>query len=223
MSKLKHLQAQEPSSIQVFSLSAPFKLIILDEADSMTNAAQAALRRVIETYTSNARFCMICNYVSKIIPALQSRCTKFRFSPLPGKEIENRIKMISTSENVSIDESGIKAMIKIANGDMRRILNIFQGAATAFKEINEDVIYAVTGNPLPSDISKIFDCLLSRDFQIGCQSETSFLNILDIKEIQALRGTSLVDILREIAALCSSVEMPSIMKIFLTGKMAEIE
>ncbi|CAE6449621.1 unnamed protein product, partial [Rhizoctonia solani] len=75
-----------------------FKLIILDEADMMTQAAQAALRRVIEQYTRNVRFCIICNYVNKITPAIQSRCTRFRFSPLPIPEVEKRVNMVIESE-----------------------------------------------------------------------------------------------------------------------------
>ena len=75
-----------------------FKLIILDEADMMTQAAQAALRRVIEHYTRNVRFCIICNYVNKIIPAIQSRCTRFRFSPLPILEVEKRIDSVIPAE-----------------------------------------------------------------------------------------------------------------------------
>ena len=75
-----------------------FKLIILDEADMMTQAAQAALRRVIEQYTKNVRFCIICNYVNKITPAIQSRCTRFRFSPLPIPEVEKRLVGVIDSE-----------------------------------------------------------------------------------------------------------------------------
>jgi replication factor C subunit 3/5 len=75
-----------------------FKLIILDEADMMTQQAQAALRRVIEQYTKNVRFCIICNYVNKIIPAIQSRCTRFRFSPLPIVEVEKRLVGVVANE-----------------------------------------------------------------------------------------------------------------------------
>lgn len=75
-----------------------FKLIVLDEADMMTQAAQSALRRVIEQYTKNVRFCIICNYVNKITPAIQSRCTRFRFSPLPIPEVEKRLVGVMESE-----------------------------------------------------------------------------------------------------------------------------
>jgi replication factor C subunit 3/5 len=82
---------------QMFN-SGIIKLIILDEADSMTQPAQAALRRVIEKYTKNVRFCIICNYVSKIIPAIQSRCTKFRFGPLEREQMSRRLKHVINSE-----------------------------------------------------------------------------------------------------------------------------
>jgi len=78
--------------------SKGFKLIILDEADMMTQQAQAALRRIIEQYTKNVRFCIICNYVNKIIPAIQSRCTRFRFSPLPIDQVEKRLSSVISAE-----------------------------------------------------------------------------------------------------------------------------
>ncbi len=85
--------------------SKGYKLIVLDEADMMTQAAQSALRRVIEQYTKNVRFCIICNYVNKIIPAIQSRCTKFRFSPLPVIEVERRLHRVIESEKYVCDFS----------------------------------------------------------------------------------------------------------------------
>jgi replication factor C subunit 3/5 len=75
-----------------------FKLVVLDEADAMTQAAQAALRRVIEQHTRNVRFCIICNYVGKIAPAVQSRCTRFRFSPLPEAEVSRRVESVIAAE-----------------------------------------------------------------------------------------------------------------------------
>jgi replication factor C subunit 3/5 len=101
-------------------------LIILDETDAMTNAAQAALRRVIEKYAKSVRFCLICNYVSKIIPAIQSRCTKFRFAPLPENEIIGRMEHVIASESITINEEGKKALLRVSEGDMRKVLNVLQ-------------------------------------------------------------------------------------------------
>jgi replication factor C subunit 3/5 len=85
------------SSKSMFA-SEGYKLIILDEADAMTQVAQNALRRVIEKYTKNVRFCIICNYVGKIIPAVQSRCTRFRFAPLKEDQIKTRLDFVAENE-----------------------------------------------------------------------------------------------------------------------------
>lgn len=92
----------------------------------MTSAAQAALRRVIEKYAKSVRFCLICNYVSKIIPAIQSRCTKFRFAPLPENEIFGRMEHVIASEGITISEEGKKALLRVSEGDMRKVLNVLQ-------------------------------------------------------------------------------------------------
>ncbi len=105
-----------------------FKLVILDEADAMTNDAQNALRRVIEKFTENTRFCLICNYLSKIIPALQSRCTRFRFGPLGMKQMVPRIQHVIDEEKVNVTEDGLNALVTLSKGDMRRSINILQVA-----------------------------------------------------------------------------------------------
>lgn len=112
---------------QMFT-NAP-KLIILDEADAMTNAAQMALRRVMEKFTRNARFCLICNYGNKIIAALQSRCTRFRFAPLTTAQATSRTTEIADAEGVEYTADGIEACVSLGHGDMRRCLNILQSTA----------------------------------------------------------------------------------------------
>ncbi|THD24257.1 Replication factor C [Fasciola hepatica] len=103
-----------------------FKLVILDEADSMTKDAQNALRRIIEKFTENTRFCLICNYLSKIIPAIQSRCTKFRFAPVPFALMCKRLEEISALENISLTDDGKKAIYRFTTGDMRKAINLLQ-------------------------------------------------------------------------------------------------
>lgn len=119
--------------------SSGFKLIILDEADNMTQTAQNALRRVIEKYTRNVRFCMICNYASKIIPALQSRCTRFRFAPLKLEQIKSRLDFILEKEQTNVTPDGIEAVLKMSQGDMRRALNILQVRDSEDPGVMDDV------------------------------------------------------------------------------------
>lgn len=95
----------------------------------MTSDAQFALRRVIEKYTKNARFCLICNYVSKIIPALQSRCTRFRFAPLSQQQIQGRLEEVAKLENCHLTSDGLRAILHLSDGDMRRVLNLLQATA----------------------------------------------------------------------------------------------
>lgn len=104
----------------------PFKLIILDEIDAMTEDAQAILRKVIEKYVSNVRFCFICNYLKKINPAIQSRCVIFRFNPIPFENMHDFIINICKKENMKITSNALKLIIKRSSGDMRKLLNILQ-------------------------------------------------------------------------------------------------
>ena len=97
-----------------------FKLIILDEADAMTFDAQAMLRKVIEKYSYCARFCLICNYIKKIMPALQSRCTCYHFTPLPLKCIQNKLIQISENEDINITQYALTIIVNKSKGDLRK-------------------------------------------------------------------------------------------------------
>ena len=103
-----------------------FKLIVLDEADAMTNAAQMALRRIMERYTANARFCVIANYTHKLSPALLSRCTRFRFSPLAERDIRRLVDKVIEKEGVLIEDDAVESLVRLSKGDMRRALNVLQ-------------------------------------------------------------------------------------------------
>jgi len=112
---------------------AAYKLIILDEADAMTSTAQMALRRIMEKYTANTRFCIIANYTHKLSPALLSRCTRFRFSPLKEADIRVLVDKVITEENVHIDAEATDALVKLSKGDMRRALNVLQACHASSK------------------------------------------------------------------------------------------
>ncbi|XP_067911277.1 replication factor C subunit 5 isoform X1 [Heterodontus francisci] len=191
-----------------------FKLVILDEADAMTQDAQNALRRVIEKFTENTRFCLICNYLSKIIPALQSRCTRFRFGPLSPEQMIPRLEFVIQEENVNITPDGLKAIVTLSNGDMRRSLNILQSTNMAYAEVSENAVYTCTGHPLKSDIANILDWMLNKDFT------TAYRHIMELK---TLKGLALHDILTEIHTFVHRVDLPPLVRIHLLIKMADIE
>ncbi|XP_052335188.1 replication factor C subunit 5 [Oncorhynchus keta] len=191
-----------------------FKLVILDEADAMTRDAQNALRRVIEKYTENTRFCLICNYLSKIIPALQSRCTRFRFGPLSQDQMIPRLEFVIQQESIDVTPDGMKAIVTLSSGDMRRSLNILQSTSMAYGKVTEDNVYTCTGHPLRSDIANILDWSLNKDF-------TSAYN--QILQLKTLKGLALHDILTEVHLLIHRVDFPPAIRMGLLIKLADIE
>ncbi|XP_065054982.1 replication factor C subunit 5-like [Rhopilema esculentum] len=191
-----------------------FKLVILDEADAMTNDAQNALRRVMEKYTENTRFCLICNFLTGIIPALQSRCTRFRFGPLETEQMQLRLDHVIKAENVNVTPDGLSSIIRLASGDMRKSLNILQCASLAFDIVNEDNVYTTTGQPLRSDINSIVNWMLNEDFT------TAYNNITRMKN---LKGLALQDMLHEVHSYVHRIDFPPQIRITLLKKMAEIE
>ena len=112
---------------------AAYKLIILDEADAMTSTAQMALRRIMEKYTANTRFCIIANYTHKLSPALLSRCTRFRFSPLKEGDIRVLVDKVILEENVNISPEATDALVRLSKGDIRRALNVLQACHASSK------------------------------------------------------------------------------------------
>ena len=107
----------------------PYKIIVLDEADSMTQDAQSALRRTMETYSKITRFCLICNYVTRIIDPLASRCSKFRFKSLDQGNAKKRLEEIAENENVKLEGGAVDTLIKCSEGDLRKAITFLQSAA----------------------------------------------------------------------------------------------
>jgi replication factor C subunit 3/5 len=196
--------------------SPTFKLIVLDECDAMTNAAQSALRRVMEKYVRNVRFVLICNYVGQIIPALQSRCTRFRFSPLPFNALKSRLELAGRNEGLTIEETAKDAIIRLAGGDMRRILNVLQAAAASTNNnVTEDSVYAVTAAPHPTDLDRIFKTLLD---------QTDYAAALALlRQLQLGKGLALVDIVQAMFDRLGQISIPDEMRLFVIKQLAEIE
>ncbi|CAK9785503.1 putative DNA replication factor [Cutaneotrichosporon oleaginosum] len=131
--KIKTFARETPRNVGISSdgkvyPSPPYKLIILDEADSMTQDAQSALRRIMETYSRITRFCLVCNYVTRIIEPLASRCSKFRFRPLAAGSSQARIEMIASAEGVNAEPGVLELILKLANGDLRKAITYLQTA-----------------------------------------------------------------------------------------------
>ena len=149
-------------SISIFSKS--IKLIILDEADAMTYEAQFALRRVIEKYSITTRFCLICNYLNKIIDPIRSRCMKFRFSPIQNKEKSKIIKYIGEKENIELNNNIIKSIIDISEGDLRKSINILQTLSLYDKKnLNDNICYDFYGIPSYNLMDEYFKILIDNN------------------------------------------------------------
>ncbi|KAF2425775.1 replication factor C [Tothia fuscella] len=208
-----------------------FKLIILDEADAMTSTAQMALRRIMEKYTANTRFCIIANYTHKLSPALLSRCTRFRFSPLKEPDIRKLVDHVIEEENVKITDEACESLVRLSKGDMRRALNVLQAChasstplrAPGEKEsktvkreiITEETIYDCIAAPHPSDIRLIRDTLLTTTDVTTC--------LQTINQLKAAKGLALADILTSLSEELGALDVPAQTRVMWLEGLSEVE
>ncbi|KAL8723939.1 MAG: hypothetical protein Q9181_007067 [Wetmoreana brouardii] len=210
-----------------------FKLIILDEADAMTSTAQMALRRIMEKYTANTRFCIIANYTHKLSPALLSRCTRFRFSPLKEVDIRSLVDRVIEEEHVKIQEEATASLVRLSKGDMRRALNVLQACHASStplhikgqppldpskinrETITNTTIYDCIAAPHPYDISLIQNTLLQNS------DITSCLNT--VNTLKANKGLALADILTTVSEGLAKLEVPSQTRVAWLEGLAEVE
>ena len=125
------------NSVSIYENIPPWKIIILDEADNMTSDSQFALRKIMEDYSKVTRFCIICNYHNKIIDPIVSRCSLYRFKPIPKENIHLKLKDICNKENSIIDNDSIEMIEKISRGDLRKAINFLQRCRN-FKHLIND-------------------------------------------------------------------------------------
>jgi replication factor C small subunit len=171
------------------AVGSPFRIIFLDEVDNMTKDAQHALRREMEMYTKTSSFILSCNYSSKIIDPIQSRCAIFRFTPVKGHQIIGRLEYISKAENLNITMGAIESIVYFAEGDMRRAVNILQASATVGEEITEQSIQDVVSKAKPKDVKKIVTKALEGDFLSAREL---------LRDVMVLQGTSGEDMVTQI-------------------------
>jgi replication factor C small subunit len=193
----------------------PFKILIMDEADSLTSAAQHALRRTMEIYTRTCRFCLIGNYSENIIEPIQSRCSIFRFSPLSEVDAKGWIRMIASKENVQLLEEGLEAIYEASKGDLRKATNLLQAAAASQGEMVDDVaIYSVLGRVSPGKVREMLNLGLKGEFLEAREA----LRTLLIDE-----GLAADDIIRIVYSEILRLGIPEIWKVRLSDTIGEID
>ena len=192
----------------------PFKIIFLDEADALTPEAQQALRRTMENYSATCRFILSCNYSSKIIDPIQSRCAIFRFKLLEKKDIEKVILKIAEQEKLDIKPEAIEILYEGCEGDCRRCINILQSTAAISPIITTDLISTIISNSKPRDIKVVLDYALSGDF-INAREK-----LLDIMLKDSVSGQ---DIIKAIQKEIWNLQVEPTIKVKLTEKTGEAE
>jgi len=192
-----------------------FKILIMDEADSLTSAAQHALRRTMEIYTKTCRFCLIGNYSENIIDPIQSRCSIFRFSPLDEKDLKTYIMNIVEKEKVKIIEEGLDAIYQASRGDLRKATNLLQAAAATKDTIDDVSIYEVLGKVSPERVRAMIQQSL----------EGNFLEAREIlRELLIDQGLAPDDIIRMVyRELMRNTVLSEQWKVKLSDKVGEVD
>jgi replication factor C small subunit len=194
--------------------NVPFKIIFLDECDSLTKDAQQALRRTMENYTVSTRFVLSCNYSSKLIDPIISRCSVFRFKNLEQVAIEELIDNICNKENLKIDDKAKFAIFEVSNGDCRKATNILQSCASISNDIKEELVYNMISAINPKEVKGILETVLSGNF-ITARDKT-----LDLMLKKGLTG---LDIIKQIQKEIWGLNLDDKRKIELIDKCGEIE
>ena len=192
----------------------PFKIIFLDECDALTKEAQQALRRTMENYTRTCRFILSCNYSSKIIDPIQSRCVVFKFKPLSRENIFSIINKISNKEKFIVTDNAKNALYEISNGDCRKVENILQSSAAITEEITEKTIYSVASQALPNEIKDILSVCLSGNF---LDARKKLLSIM------LENGLSGIDIIKQIQSSVWSLNIENLKKLRMIKLCGEFE
>jgi replication factor C small subunit len=193
--------------------NAAFKIIFLDEADALTDAAQSALRRTMERYSGTCRFILSCNYSSKIIEPIQSRCSVYRFKSLSYDAIASRIKYIAEKEGLKLSEEAVRAVNYVSMGDMRRAVNALQSAAVLSSEIKPETIYEITATARPEEIEELIKKALGGNF----------FEALAKLEVLMEKGISGDEILAQMHRLVINMDIPAKKKVELMDRIGEAD
>lgn len=193
---------------------APFKILVLDEADHLTSDAQHALRRTMESYAASCRMILICNYSSRIIPPIQSRCAIFRFPRLNNDAIGERVQFIAKKEKVALDPTGRDAILYLSEGDMRSAINLLQAASSAGEKVTESVVYAIAGKANPKAIRDMLELANEGDYEASLEN---------LRSLVYQQGVSPVDLARQIHREVLRMKISESQKMAILEKTAEVE
>lgn len=192
----------------------PFKVIFLDEADALTKEAQQALRRTMENYSNTCRFILSCNYSSRIIDPIQSRCVAFRFKLLEKKDISTVVRKIIEREGLGITDDAYETLYEASEGDCRRAINLLQATASISPNINSEMIMMISSSAKPADIKIVLDYALAGNFV------NSRDKLLDVMLKESVSGT---DVIKAIQKEIWNLQIEPEIKVRLTEKTGEAE
>jgi len=194
--------------------NVPFKIIYLDEADALTKEAQQALRRTMENFSNTTRFILSCNYSSKVIDPIQSRCTVFRFKPLTKDDLKSYIQRIAREEKLKIDAKALDAVVELSDGDARKACNVLQSCSVMSKDIDEKLVYKIVSAAEPKEIKQVLEIALKKDF---VKARTLLLDTM------LKHGLSGVDIIKQIQKEIWSLPIKDPEKVKLIERCGEVE
>lgn len=208
------------TKVKQFARTAPygnatFKIIFLDEADALTNDAQGALRRIMEQYAETCRFILSCNYSSKIIEPIQSRCAVFRFRPLSDSDVESQVKHVAKEEGVELSEDAAEALTRISQGDLRKALTALQVAAALDNNISRELIYETSATAPPEALHQYLMACRQDGFHAARR------RLRDLLDKYGLAGTDFVNQLHR--ELYTADFLSEAAKLDLTEWMAEVD
>lgn len=208
------------TKVKQFARTAPspgttFKVIFLDEADALTPDAQGALRRIMEQNSETCRFILSCNYSSKIIEPIQSRCAVFRFRPLDKEQILERISIVANNEDIKIENEAADAIAKVSLGDLRKAITSLQVAASLDSNVTRDLVYETTATAPPEELHRFFLSCKEDGFQPARRRLRDILNNF------GLAGTDFVNQLHRELSTVSFLD--EVQKLAITEVMAETD
>ncbi len=191
---------------------APWKLIFLDESDSLTSEAQHALRRTMESTSGVTRFILSCNYSSRIIEPLQSRCAVFRFAQLQEQDVRKMLVHVAEKEKLKLDDEACQALFYVSEGDMRKALNALQGAALHSSHITADLVHKISSRAKPKEVVDMVQLALAGDFAKSREN---------LDKLVIHYGLSGEDILNQVYREIPNLKIPEKKKVLLMDRLAE--